>query len=68
MMTDVLEGMQAVRERVWRRLIQESAAPADSYGKIPGGRATGGDSGVASGTGGEGEPGLGPAPGPRSRA
>ncbi|NUR02639.1 MAG: 5-formyltetrahydrofolate cyclo-ligase [Streptomyces sp.] len=35
-MTDVLEAKRAVRDRVWRRLIEESAAPADSYGKIPG--------------------------------
>jgi 5-formyltetrahydrofolate cyclo-ligase len=35
-MTDVLEAKQAVRNRVWRKLIEESAAPADSYGKIPG--------------------------------
>lgn len=35
-MTDVLEAKQAVRDRVWRKLIEASAAPADSYGKIPG--------------------------------
>ncbi|SRR2546423_148137 len=35
-MTDVLEAKRAVRDRVWRSLIEESAAPADSYGKIPG--------------------------------
>ncbi|MGX1367365.1 5-formyltetrahydrofolate cyclo-ligase [Streptomyces canus] len=30
------EAKQAVRERVWRRLIDGGGAPADSYGKIPG--------------------------------
>ncbi|MEZ0107912.1 5-formyltetrahydrofolate cyclo-ligase [Catenulispora sp. EB89] len=35
-MTDVLGAKQAVRERVWRMLIDASAVPADSYGKIPG--------------------------------
>lgn len=36
MMTDVLRAKEALRERVWRRLIEESAAPPDSHGKIPG--------------------------------
>ena len=35
-MTDVLEAKRAVRDRVWLRPIEASAAPADSYGKIPG--------------------------------
>ncbi len=30
------QAKQAVRERVWRRLIDGGGAPADSYGKIPG--------------------------------
>ncbi|MFI5888117.1 5-formyltetrahydrofolate cyclo-ligase [Streptomyces sp. NPDC051554] len=35
-MTDIDQQKQAVRERVWRRLIDGGGAPADSYGKIPG--------------------------------
>lgn len=35
-MTDIDQAKQAVRDRVWRRLIDGSGAPADSYGKIPG--------------------------------
>ncbi|WP_405970876.1 5-formyltetrahydrofolate cyclo-ligase [Streptomyces sp. NBC_00988] len=35
-MTDIDQAKQAVRERVWRRLIDGGGAPADSYGKIPG--------------------------------
>ena len=35
-MRDIDQAKQAVRDRVWRRLIEESGAPDDSYGKIPG--------------------------------
>ncbi|MFD5572973.1 5-formyltetrahydrofolate cyclo-ligase [Streptomyces cadmiisoli] len=35
-MRDIDQAKQAVRERVWRRLIDGGGAPADSYGKIPG--------------------------------
>ncbi|MEV8313789.1 5-formyltetrahydrofolate cyclo-ligase [Streptomyces sp. NPDC059900] len=35
-MTEIEQAKQAVRERVWRRLIDGGGAPADSYGKIPG--------------------------------
>ncbi|MER8156289.1 5-formyltetrahydrofolate cyclo-ligase [Streptomyces sp. NPDC094472] len=35
-MTDIDQAKQAVRERVWRRLIDGGGASADSYGKIPG--------------------------------
>ncbi|WP_026423597.1 5-formyltetrahydrofolate cyclo-ligase [Actinokineospora inagensis] len=35
-MTTIDEAKQAVRDRVWRRLIDGGGAPADSYGKIPG--------------------------------
>ncbi|NBM14987.1 5-formyltetrahydrofolate cyclo-ligase [Streptomyces sp. GC420] len=35
-MTNIDQAKQAVRERVWRRLIDGGGAPADSYGKIPG--------------------------------
>ncbi|WP_406391344.1 5-formyltetrahydrofolate cyclo-ligase [Streptomyces sp. NBC_00882] len=35
-MTEIDQAKQAVRERVWRRLIDGGGAPADSYGKIPG--------------------------------
>jgi len=35
-LTDIDQAKQAVRERVWRRLIEGGGAPADSYGKIPG--------------------------------
>ncbi|MFF5363177.1 5-formyltetrahydrofolate cyclo-ligase [Streptomyces scabiei] len=35
-MGDIDQAKQAVRERVWRRLIDGGGAPADSYGKIPG--------------------------------
>ncbi|MEV8547535.1 5-formyltetrahydrofolate cyclo-ligase [Streptomyces sp. NPDC051572] len=35
-MTDIDQAKQAVRERVWRRLVDGGGAPADSYGKIPG--------------------------------
>jgi 5-formyltetrahydrofolate cyclo-ligase len=35
-LTDIDQAKQAVRERVWRRLIDGGGAPADSYGKIPG--------------------------------
>ncbi|AQA15320.1 MULTISPECIES: 5-formyltetrahydrofolate cyclo-ligase [Streptomyces] len=35
-MTDIDQAKQAVRERVWRQLIDGGGAPADSYGKIPG--------------------------------
>ncbi|WP_217241387.1 5-formyltetrahydrofolate cyclo-ligase [Streptomyces sp. AC555_RSS877] len=35
-MTDIDQAKQAVREQVWRRLIDGGGAPADSYGKIPG--------------------------------
>lgn len=35
-MTNILEAKQAVRDRVWRELIEHGASPADSYGKIPG--------------------------------
>jgi 5-formyltetrahydrofolate cyclo-ligase len=34
--TDIDQAKQAVRERVWRRLIDGGGAPAESYGKIPG--------------------------------
>jgi 5-formyltetrahydrofolate cyclo-ligase len=30
------QAKQALRDRVWRRLIEAGAAPPDSYGKIPG--------------------------------
>ncbi|MGW5232892.1 5-formyltetrahydrofolate cyclo-ligase [Streptomyces nodosus] len=35
-MTNIDQAKQAVRERVWRLLIDGGGAPADSYGKIPG--------------------------------
>lgn len=35
-MTDIDQAKQIVRDRVWRRLMDEGGAPADSYGKIPG--------------------------------
>ncbi|WP_299541312.1 5-formyltetrahydrofolate cyclo-ligase [uncultured Streptomyces sp.] len=35
-MADIDEAKQALREKVWRRLIDGGGAPADSYGKIPG--------------------------------
>ncbi|MEV0472391.1 5-formyltetrahydrofolate cyclo-ligase [Streptomyces prunicolor] len=35
-MTNINQAKQAVRERVWQRLIDGGGAPADSYGKIPG--------------------------------
>ncbi|MCX5238421.1 5-formyltetrahydrofolate cyclo-ligase [Streptomyces prunicolor] len=35
-MTNIDQAKQAVREQVWRRLIDGGGAPADSYGKIPG--------------------------------
>ncbi|WP_060880204.1 MULTISPECIES: 5-formyltetrahydrofolate cyclo-ligase [Streptomyces] len=35
-MTNIDQAKQAVRERVWRQLIDGGGAPADSYGKIPG--------------------------------
>jgi 5-formyltetrahydrofolate cyclo-ligase len=34
--SDIDEAKQAVRDRVWRRLIAGGGAPDDSYGKIPG--------------------------------
>jgi 5-formyltetrahydrofolate cyclo-ligase len=34
--TDIDQAKQAVRERVWQRLIDGGGAPAESYGKIPG--------------------------------
>jgi 5-formyltetrahydrofolate cyclo-ligase len=34
-MTSIDQAKTAVREAVWRRLIAEGAAPADSFGKIP---------------------------------
>lgn len=36
MLTEIDQAKQALRERVWRRLIDGGGAPADSYGKIPG--------------------------------
>ncbi|MEC3992980.1 5-formyltetrahydrofolate cyclo-ligase [Actinacidiphila sp. DG2A-62] len=35
-MSGIDQAKQAVRDRVWRRLIDGGGAPADSYGKIPG--------------------------------
>jgi 5-formyltetrahydrofolate cyclo-ligase len=35
-MNDIEQAKQAVRDRVWRRLIDGGGAPGDSYGKIPG--------------------------------
>ncbi|MFD3488800.1 5-formyltetrahydrofolate cyclo-ligase [Streptomyces sp. NPDC058665] len=35
-MTEIDQAKQAVRDRVWRRLIDGGGAPDDSYGKIPG--------------------------------
>ncbi|WP_105970403.1 5-formyltetrahydrofolate cyclo-ligase [Streptomyces geranii] len=35
-MKEIDQAKQAVRERVWRRLIDGGGAPEDSYGKIPG--------------------------------
>lgn len=35
-MTNIDQVKQAVRERAWRRLMDEGGAPQDSYGKIPG--------------------------------
>ncbi|WP_344055230.1 5-formyltetrahydrofolate cyclo-ligase [Streptomyces thermoalcalitolerans] len=35
-MNDIDQAKQALREKVWRRLIEGGGAPADSYGKIPG--------------------------------
>ncbi|MBD0740502.1 5-formyltetrahydrofolate cyclo-ligase [Streptomyces sp. CBMA29] len=35
-MNDIDQAKQAVRDRVWRRLIEGGGAPDDSYGKIPG--------------------------------
>ncbi|MEU8625465.1 5-formyltetrahydrofolate cyclo-ligase [Streptomyces sp. NPDC048669] len=35
-MTEIDQAKQAVRERVWRRLIDGGGAASDSYGKIPG--------------------------------
>ncbi|WP_327313317.1 5-formyltetrahydrofolate cyclo-ligase [Streptomyces sp. NBC_01235] len=35
-MTNIDQAKQAVRERVWRRLIDGGGATSDSYGKIPG--------------------------------
>ncbi|MDN3263285.1 5-formyltetrahydrofolate cyclo-ligase [Streptomyces sp. CSDS2] len=35
-MNDIDQAKQALREKVWRRLIDGGGAPADSYGKIPG--------------------------------
>ncbi|MFE4367297.1 5-formyltetrahydrofolate cyclo-ligase [Streptomyces sp. NPDC056835] len=35
-MTDIDQAKEAVRDMVWRRLIDGDGAPDDSYGKIPG--------------------------------
>lgn len=35
-MNDIDQAKQAVRDRVWRRLMDGGGAPDDSYGKIPG--------------------------------
>ncbi|MYZ37720.1 5-formyltetrahydrofolate cyclo-ligase [Streptomyces sp. MnatMP-M17] len=35
-MTDIDRAKQAVRDKVWRRLVDGGGAPDDSYGKIPG--------------------------------
>ncbi|WP_037908767.1 5-formyltetrahydrofolate cyclo-ligase [Actinacidiphila yeochonensis] len=35
-MSDIDQAKQALRDRVWRGLIDAGGAPADSYGKIPG--------------------------------
>ncbi|MFC4591444.1 5-formyltetrahydrofolate cyclo-ligase [Sphaerisporangium corydalis] len=35
-MTDVELAKEAVRDKVWRRLLGEGVVPPDSYGKIPG--------------------------------
>lgn len=35
-MSEISEAKQAVRDRVWRTLVEQGGAPADSYGKIPG--------------------------------